>query len=148
MNDWFEAEQRIERAQQLSESLRWAEALAEIDAALAINPHNAAWLAQRGCILEELDRVEDAAEAYRASLALDEGDRDVAVALGMVLARLGRLANALEVFGKLAKTVPLQGSLFRRRRIMPSRCLTQILVRDLTSVGQRQRGVSSDRRSP
>lgn len=103
MNDWFEAEQRIERAQQLSESLRWAEALAEIDAALAINPHNAAWHAQRGCILEELDRVEDAAEAYRESLALDEGDRDVAVALGMVLARLGRLANALQVFEQLAK---------------------------------------------
>ena len=106
MNDWFEAEQRIERAQQLSESFRWAEALAEIDAALAINPHNATWHAQRGGILEELDRIEDAAEAYRVSFSLDADDRDVAVALGMVLARLGRLANALEIFDQLAKTYP------------------------------------------
>ena len=106
MNDWFDAEQRIERAQQLSESLRWAEALAEIEAALAINPNNATWHAQRGCILEELDRVEDAAEAYGASLALDNHDRDVAVALGTVLAGLGRLANALDVFDQLAKTYP------------------------------------------
>ena len=38
MNEWFEAEQRIERAQELTESQRWAEALAELEAALAINP--------------------------------------------------------------------------------------------------------------
>jgi len=29
MNDWLEAEQRVERAQQLSESARWEEALAD-----------------------------------------------------------------------------------------------------------------------
>ena len=30
MNDWLEAEQRVERAQRFTESQRWAEALAEI----------------------------------------------------------------------------------------------------------------------
>jgi len=58
MNDWLEAEQRVERAQQLSESHRWAEALTELDAALAIHPTNALWHAQRGYLLEELDRTD------------------------------------------------------------------------------------------
>lgn len=106
MNDWFEAEQRIERAQQLSESQRWVEALTEIEAALEINPNNASWNAQRGLILEELDRSEEAAEAYEHSLELEPGDPDVSVAYGAVLTRLGRLARALEVFEDLAKTCP------------------------------------------
>ena len=32
-DDWYEAEQRVEKAHQLAESRQWAEALAEIDAA-------------------------------------------------------------------------------------------------------------------
>ncbi len=106
MNDWLEAEQRIERAQQLSESQRWEEALAEIDVALSINPNNAMWHAHRGYILEELDRFEEAAQAYGAALELEPGDRDVAVALGVNLARLGRFSRALEIFGELAKVYP------------------------------------------
>jgi len=106
MNDWFEAEQRIERAQQLSESMRWEEALTELEAALAINPNNATWHAQRGYILEELDRTEDAVEAYRQALELEPEDCDIAVALGVSQARVGRFANALEVFEDLSKVHP------------------------------------------
>ncbi len=106
MNDWFEAEQRIERAQQLSESQRWAEALAELDAALAINPNNPAWNAQRGYLLEELDRPSDAVAAYERALDLEPGDRDVTLALGAALTRLGRLTRSLEIFDELARTYP------------------------------------------
>ena len=106
MNDWLDAEQRVERAQQLSESQRWAEALAEIDAALAINPTNAAWHAHRGMLLEELDRWEDAADAFVSALSLEPDDRDTMVALGATLYRLGRLPQALQVFERLAKLYP------------------------------------------
>ncbi len=106
MNDWFEAEQRIERAQQLTESQRWEEALAEIEAALAINPHNASWHAQRGFLLEELDRPEDAVDAFERSLELESEDRDVSIALGIALTRLGRLPRALRIFETLAKLYP------------------------------------------
>ncbi len=106
MNDWFEAEQRIERAQELSESRRWDEALAELDAALAINPHVALWHAQRGYLLEELDRIEDAVGAYEEALALEPDDQDVGLALGATLTRLGRFARALEVFDEIARTCP------------------------------------------
>ena len=106
MNDWLEAEQRIERAQQLSESQRWEEALTEIDVALSINPNNATWYAHRGYILEELDRFEEAVEAYEAALELEPGDQDVAVALGVNLARLARFSRALDVFEELARAYP------------------------------------------
>ncbi len=106
MNDWLEAEQRVERAQQLSESHRWAEALTELEAALAIQPTNAIWHAQRGYLLEELDRPEDAAEAYQRSSDLDGSDREVALALGATLARLRRLGAALRVFETLARQHP------------------------------------------
>jgi len=106
MNDWFEAEQRVERAQQLSESQRWQEALTEIDAALSIHPHHAVWHAQRGFILEELDRWEEAAAAYQTALELEPGDPDMAIALGASLSRLGRYSQALEVFEGVSKQIP------------------------------------------
>ncbi len=106
MNDWLEAEQRVERAQQFSESEQWAEALAELEVAISINPTNAHWHAQRGFLLEELDRPAEAARAYGRSLKLDPGDRDVALALGMVLVRQGRFARAIRVFEELARRHP------------------------------------------
>ncbi len=102
MNDWLEAEQRVERAQQLSESQRWEEALAEIDVALSINPNNASWHAHRGFILEELGCTAEAAESFEAAYDLEPDDRDVAVALSDALARLERFSRALEVLEQLA----------------------------------------------
>ena len=106
MNDWFEAEQRVERAQRLSESQRWEEALAEISAALAINPHHAIWHAHRGSILEELARWEEAVDAYRTALSLEPQDQDIAVALGEAFAQVGRFGQALRMFERLARQYP------------------------------------------
>lgn len=106
MNDWFEAEQRVERAQQLSESHCFAEALSELEVALSINPNNALWHAQRGYLLEELDRSAEAVEAYQRSLQLESGDQDVCLALGAALAHLGKFAQALTVFEDLARLYP------------------------------------------
>lgn len=106
MNDWFEAEHRIERAQEFSESRRWEDALRELDLALSINPHHASWHAQRGFLLEELDRLDEAAEAYEHAIELDPGDRDVALALGATMARLGRLGRALTLFEGLSAAHP------------------------------------------
>lgn len=106
MNDWLDAEQRIERAQQFSESMRWAEALAEMEAALAINPHNGTWHAQRGYLLEELERPSEAISAYEYAVELEPDDRDVTMALGAGLLRLGRLARAVAIFERLIESNP------------------------------------------
>lgn len=106
MSDWFEAEQRIERAQELSESRRWAEALSELDAALEVNPENASWHAHRGYVLDQLERVGDAIAAYEHSLKLHSDDVDVATALGIDLIRAGDYTRAVDVFADLARRNP------------------------------------------
>jgi len=102
----MEAERRVERAQQLFESHRWEEALSELDAALSINPHNATWHAQRGFLLDELDRTGEAADAYQHALELEPGDRDVSMALGMTLLRLERYVRAIAVLEAVAEQYP------------------------------------------
>lgn len=106
MHDWQEAEHRIERAQRLCEMRHWAEALVELDAALAIQPDNAAWHAQRGVLLEELGRSEEAAGAFERSLDIDGSDPDVVMALATTLVSLNRLARALGLLEELSKQVP------------------------------------------
>ena len=106
MNDWFEAEQRVERAQQLTESHRFSEALSELDAALAINPHNAAWHAQRGFLLDELGESEQAVAAYEHSLTIDPDDREVSLALGHALLNMGRFARAANLLQELVRKFP------------------------------------------
>lgn len=106
MNEWFDAEQHVERAQMLSESQRFAEALEEIEAALSTNPSNAAWQAQRGYLLEELERFQDAVKAYEHSLSIEPGDPDVTVALAHASMRLGRFAHALALLEDLAREHP------------------------------------------
>ena len=57
MNDWADAENRAERALQLTETQQWSEALDELEAAIEINPNDAIWHAQRGQILDQLDSL-------------------------------------------------------------------------------------------
>jgi tetratricopeptide (TPR) repeat protein len=106
MNDWFEAEQRVERAQQLAESRQWAEALAEMDAAIAINADVSAWQANRGFILDQLERFDEAIVAFRTSVTLDAGDVEVLLALGIDLARMDRCLEAVGVLEQAARLSP------------------------------------------
>jgi tetratricopeptide (TPR) repeat protein len=106
MNDWVDAEQRVERAQQLCEARRFSEALTEMEAAVSINPNNALWHAQRGFLLQELDRDVEALAAYERSLELESDNRDVLMLLGVLLSGLGRFARAAEVLETVSKKHP------------------------------------------
>jgi len=106
MNDWFEAEQRVERAQQLYESERWLEALEEITAAIEINPHNGSWHCNRGYILDQLEQYEEAIKAYEHVLELDPNHCEAMAAIGVDLTRTGRCARALDVFEECARKYP------------------------------------------
>ncbi|NOX59278.1 MAG: tetratricopeptide repeat protein [Planctomycetes bacterium] len=106
MNDWYEAESRVEKAHQLAESRRWPEALSEIEAALKINPEHGTWQAHRGYILDQLERFDEAIDAYRLSARLDPSDVDVFMALGIDLARTLRCEEAIEALERAERLDP------------------------------------------
>ncbi len=64
MNDWNDAEQRVEKAQELFEQHRWQEALDELQAATSINPYNGSWFFNTGLTLDEMDRFDEAIAAW------------------------------------------------------------------------------------
>src|SRR6478672_4747647 len=71
MNDWNDAERRVERAQELFEQHKWQEALEELRAATSINPYNASWFFNIGLTLDELGRFEEALRTFERLESLD-----------------------------------------------------------------------------
>src|SRR5688572_8058054 len=101
MNDWDDAERRVEKAQELFEQRRWLEALEELRAATSINPYNSAWFFNIGLTLDEMGRFEEAIEAYRQSLKIEEDDPQAMLHLGIDLRRIGKLEQALRVLERI-----------------------------------------------
>jgi tetratricopeptide (TPR) repeat protein len=106
MSDWYDAEQRVERARELFEMEQWSEALAEIDAALEMNPYNAAWHCNRGYILDQMGQLEQAVHSFEEAARLEPNDKEALLALGMDLTRLNRCPEALEAFESLQHADP------------------------------------------
>jgi tetratricopeptide (TPR) repeat protein len=106
MNDWNDAERRVERAQELYEQRKLQEAVDELRAAIAINPYNSGWFFNLGLTLDELDRAEEAIDAYRQALEIDPNDLQTMNRLGMDLHRVGRFKLALQTFQKIEHIDP------------------------------------------
>ncbi len=98
MNDWDDAEKRVERAQELFEQRRWSEALDELRAAISINPYNGGWFFNIGLTLDELDRFDEAIDAYRKAIDIDSNDLQAMQHLGVDLHRVGNYKEALRIF--------------------------------------------------
>src|SRR5262245_23632858 len=101
MNDWVDAESCVERALQLSDAQQWEEALQQLDAAIAINGNEAAWHAQRGQVLDQLERFDEAICAYRCALELEPGHVELNTLLGIDLIRTEQYVEALAVYEKI-----------------------------------------------
>jgi len=101
MNDWSDAERRVEKAQQFFEQRKWSEALREIRLATNINPYNSSWFFNMGLILDEMGRFEEALEAYRQADQIDPDDVQTLNHLGFDLFRTGRLDKAIETFDRI-----------------------------------------------
>lgn len=106
MNEWQDAEQRIERAQQYCEARRWHEALEEIDEALQINPHHKSWWNTKAYVLDQLERYEEAIEAYEEALRLGGHDRDLVATLAYDCVKVGDFGRAIEIFEDLTRQHP------------------------------------------
>ncbi len=101
MNDWNDAERRVEKAQELFEQHRWNEALEELRAAISINPYNSGWFFNIGLTLDEMERFGEAIDAYQHALEIDPDDLQAMQHLGVDLHRLGNLPKALKIFEKM-----------------------------------------------
>src|SRR2546423_5434855 len=101
MNDWNDAEERVEKAHELFQQRRWAEALEELRAAISINPYNSSWFFNIGLTLDELHRYDEALAAYQQAVKIDPDDLQSMNHLGVDLCRVGRFEQALQAFEKI-----------------------------------------------
>lgn len=106
MTDWDDAEQRVERAQELFEQHRWAEALEELRAATNINPYNAGWHFNIGLTLDEMGRFGEAIDAYRRALEIEPNDLVAMNHLGADQHRIGNYDEALRTFQQIEEADP------------------------------------------
>ena len=106
MNDWSEAENRVERAYSLYESGKWAEALLELREAVRINPYNADWYYNMGLTLDAMYEYAQAIEAYRQALELSPSDVETLTALGVDSTRQKQFEQALSYFEQAQQIDP------------------------------------------
>src|SRR2546422_898610 len=98
MNDWQDAEDRVEKAQELFAQQKWQEALDELRAAIAMNPYNSSWYFNIGLTLDELGRYDEALEAYTKALRIEPDDIEALHRMGVDQAPRGRFDQALAIF--------------------------------------------------
>jgi len=106
INDWIDAETRVERARALYEKGRWVEAAAELRAAIDVNPNNADWHFNLALTFDAMEEYVRAVECYQAAMSLEPNDLETLNCLGVDLTRLGRYAESLEFFGRMQKLDP------------------------------------------
>jgi tetratricopeptide (TPR) repeat protein len=101
MNDWSEAEHRVEKAQRFFEQRKWNDALRELKLATQVNPYNSSWFFNMGLILDEMGRFEEAVNAYQESNRIDPHDLATLNHLGVAQFRIGRHNLALATFKQI-----------------------------------------------
>src|SRR4051812_41815448 len=85
MNEWFDAEQHVERAHELYQAGRWEEAESELRQALSLNPQQAEWQFNLGLTLDAAGRHREAADVFRTACELDPEDPQSAIMAGLSL---------------------------------------------------------------
>ncbi|HWB20014.1 MAG TPA: tetratricopeptide repeat protein [Phycisphaerales bacterium] len=106
MSDWMDAEQHADRALEMYERGRWAEAEAELRKAIAMNPDQAEWHFNLGLTLEAAGRESDALLCFSKAAELMPDELDPLMASGSLCSRLGRFEQAIEFFDRVIKLDP------------------------------------------
>src|SRR5690606_35779399 len=88
MNDWLDAEGHADRAFEMYERGRWAEAESELRKAISLNPDQAEWHFNLGLTLEAAGRDLEALASYERATELLPDQPDPLVAAGVVANRL------------------------------------------------------------
>ncbi len=94
MHDWNEAERHVDRALEMYERGRWAEAEAELRKALEIDPDQGDWHYNLGVTLERSGRFAEALASYEQASRLLPDALDARVSAGVACVQLGRWGDA------------------------------------------------------
>lgn len=108
MNDWFDAEQHVDRALELFERGRWSEAEQELRKALALHPDQPEWHYNLGLTLEAAGRDSEALIAFNRATELLPEEPQPILAAGMAAARLSRLDEAIRRLESVIRLEPKQ----------------------------------------
>ncbi len=94
MNDWFEAEQHVERAHEFFEANRLSEAESELREAIALYPFRAEWHFNLGLTLDASGRRREAVAAFLEAHRLEPGETQASLLIGLNLLRADDSDNA------------------------------------------------------
>ncbi len=103
---WFEAEDHADRALEMYERGRWAEAEAELRKALSMNPDQPEWHFNLGLTLEAARRDGEALQCYERTAALMPDQVDPLLAAGAAANRLRDDERALRWFQEAVRLDP------------------------------------------
>ena len=106
MSDWMDAEAHADRALEMFERGRWAEAEEELRKALALNPDQAEWHFNLGLTVEQAGRDNDALTCYEKAIELMPDQVDPLLAGGVVANRLGQFERAIKWLEKAITLAP------------------------------------------
>lgn len=103
MSDWLDAEAHADRALEMYERGKWAEAEAELRKAISLNPDQAEWHFNLGLTLEHSGKDQDALECYERAIQLLPEQTDPLIAAGAACNRLGLCEKAIEFLDRALK---------------------------------------------
>ncbi len=103
---WNDADALTRSALELFRQRRYADALDELDQAIAIDPYNAQVHFHRGVILDELERYDDAIEAYRQSIAIGGDEVETMNRLAIDLHQINRSDESVRMFERIESLDP------------------------------------------
>jgi len=106
MSMWQDAEQHADRALEMYERERWAEAETELRKALEIDPDQGDWHFNLGLTLERIGRDGEALSSYEQASRLLSDSVDPQLAAGSACLRLGRHEDAIHWFNKVIALQP------------------------------------------
>jgi tetratricopeptide (TPR) repeat protein len=106
MGEWLDAEAHADRALDMYERGRWAEAEAELRKALSLNPDQAEWHFNLGLTLEAAGRDTEALASHERAIELLPGHIEPLLAAGIVANRLGKHRRAIKCLGRALRIDP------------------------------------------
>lgn len=115
MSDWLDAESHADRALEMFERGRWAEAESELRKAISLNPDQAEWHYNLGLTLEAAGRELEALACYERAVDLMPDQPEPLLAAGVVCNRQQRHREAVAWLDRVLHVAPSHESAYAQK---------------------------------